>query len=77
MKALIIKAAREAGKLLMEKFERGITVEFKGEYDLVTEADRQSEALIVKLIREQYPDHDILAEEGAYDRQRLGISLDH
>jgi myo-inositol-1(or 4)-monophosphatase len=68
MKALIIKAAREAGKLLMEKFERGIPVEFKGEFDLVTEADRQSEALIVKLIRDQYPDHEILAEEGAYER---------
>ncbi len=66
MKNLIIKAAREAGKLLMDKFEKGIRVEFKGKYDLVTEADRQSEALIVNLIREQYPEHDILAEEGDY-----------
>ena len=66
MKALIIKTAQEAGKLLMEKFERGIQVEFKGKYDLVTEADRKSEALIVELIREQFPDHDILGEEGDY-----------
>jgi len=66
MKTLIIKAAFEAGKLLMEKFETGIRVEFKGKYDLVTEADRQAEALIVKLIRERYPDHDFLAEEGVY-----------
>ncbi len=69
MKDLIIKAARESGKLLMEKFESGIQVEFKGRFDLVTEADRQSEALIVKLIREQYPDHDILAEEGDYGQK--------
>ncbi len=66
MKTLIIQAAREAGKLLMDKFESGIRVEFKGKYDLVTEADRQSEALIVKLIKDLYPEHDILAEEGDY-----------
>lgn len=66
MKTLIIKAAFEAGKLLMDKFESGLRVEFKGKYDLVTEADRQAEALIVKLIRERYPDHDFLAEEGDY-----------
>ena len=66
MKTLIIKAAFEAGKLLMDKFESGLRVEFKGKYDLVTEADRQAEALIVKLIRERHPDHDFLAEEGDY-----------
>ena len=67
MKALIMKAASEAGKLLMDKFESGIRVEYKGKYDLVTEADRQAEALIVQLIREQYPEHNILAEESLYD----------
>jgi hypothetical protein len=36
MKEFVIKAARDAGSLLMEKFERGIQVEFKGKYDLVT-----------------------------------------
>lgn len=66
MKNLIIKAAREAGALLMENFERGIRVEFKGKYDLVTEADRQAEALIVRQIREHFPGHDILAEEDDY-----------
>jgi myo-inositol-1(or 4)-monophosphatase len=66
VKTLIIKAAYEAGKLLMDKFESGIRVEFKGKNDLVTEADRQAEALVVKLIRQRYPDHDFLAEEGDY-----------
>jgi len=66
LKNLIIKAAREAGALLLENFERGIRIEFKGKYDLVTEADRQAEALIVRMIREQFPDHDVLAEEGEY-----------
>jgi myo-inositol-1(or 4)-monophosphatase len=66
MKDLLLRAVREAGTLLMEKFETGIRVEFKSKYDLVTEADRQSEALIVKRIREKFPDHDILAEEDDY-----------
>ena len=67
---LLSSTVCEAGKLLMEKFERGIPVEFKGDYDLVTEADRMSEALIVKLISAQCPDHDIMAEECDYDRPR-------
>ena len=70
MENLIKKTAFEAGKVLMEKFESGLTIEFKGQYDLVTEADRQSEALIVKLIREQFPDHDVLAEESDYEKKR-------
>ncbi len=69
MKELILNAALEAGKLLMEKFEQGIRVEFKGKYDLVTAADRESEALIVKMIREQFPGHDVLAEEADYHNQ--------
>jgi myo-inositol-1(or 4)-monophosphatase len=67
MKTLIRSAAFEAGKLLMDKFESGIRVEFKGKFDLVTEADRQAEALIIQRIRERYPDHDFIAEEGDYE----------
>jgi myo-inositol-1(or 4)-monophosphatase len=69
MKDLLLQAVHEAGTLLMKMFESGIQVEFKGKYDLVTEADRQSEALIVSRIREQFPDHDILAEEADYGCQ--------
>jgi myo-inositol-1(or 4)-monophosphatase len=70
MKNLLIRVVRTAGNLLMENFERGIRVEFKGDYDLVTAADRMSEALIVKLISEQFPAHDILAEEKDYHRPK-------
>lgn len=67
MKAVMIEAAIAAGKLLMSKFERGIQVEYKGQYDLVTAADRESEALIVHRIHQVYPGHDILAEEAEYE----------
>jgi myo-inositol-1(or 4)-monophosphatase len=55
--------AREAGALLMEYFDQHIKIEYKGEADLVTVADRKSEALIRERIRAQWPRHDVLGEE--------------
>jgi myo-inositol-1(or 4)-monophosphatase len=55
--------AREAGALLMEYFDQNIKIEYKGEADLVTAADRKSEALIRERIRAQWPSHDVLGEE--------------
>lgn len=56
--------AREAGHLLMTYFERRIGYEYKGDVDLVTEADRASEKLIVQRVREAFPQHGIVGEEG-------------
>jgi myo-inositol-1(or 4)-monophosphatase len=56
--------AREAGALLLSFFGH-VSVEYKGEADLVTEADRSSEKLIVERIRKQWPKHDLMAEEGS------------
>jgi myo-inositol-1(or 4)-monophosphatase len=56
--------AREAGALLMSYFARRVKVEYKGEVDLVTEADRASEKLIVERLRTRWPEHGIVAEEG-------------
>lgn len=55
--------AREAGALLMQFFDRNIKIEYKGDADLVTAADRKSEALIRERIRETWPGHDVLGEE--------------
>jgi myo-inositol-1(or 4)-monophosphatase len=57
--------AREAGALLMEFFRRRVKIEYKGDADLVTEADRTSEKLILERIRKQWPSHDVIGEEGA------------
>ncbi len=57
--------ALEAGALLREYFERGVETEYKGDVDLVTEADRASEKLIVERIGSVFPDHGIFGEEGA------------
>ncbi len=44
--------------------DRHVRIEYKGDVDLVTVADRRSEALIVERIRQRWPGHDILGEEG-------------
>jgi myo-inositol-1(or 4)-monophosphatase len=56
--------AREAGALLMKYFHQRVKVEYKGEADLVTVADRESEKLIRERITQFWPTHDILGEEG-------------
>jgi myo-inositol-1(or 4)-monophosphatase len=55
--------AREAGALLMQHFHQHLKIEYKGDADLVTAADRASEVLIRERIRQQWPTHDILGEE--------------
>jgi myo-inositol-1(or 4)-monophosphatase len=61
--------AREAGALLMQYFHQGLKIEYKGEADLVTAADRASEALIRDRVAKQFPSHDVLGEEqGLKDR---------
>ncbi len=55
--------AREAGALLMHYFHQHLKIEYKGEADLVTAADRAAEVLIRERIRQQWPTHDVLGEE--------------
>jgi myo-inositol-1(or 4)-monophosphatase len=61
--------AREAGALLMQYFHQGLKIEYKGDADLVTAADRASETLIRERIRAQFPSHDVLGEEQGLNDQ--------
>jgi myo-inositol-1(or 4)-monophosphatase len=61
--------AIEAGVLIRGFFERGVTTEYKGDVDLVTEADRASEKLITERLAAAFPSHGIYGEEGV--RQRI------
>jgi myo-inositol-1(or 4)-monophosphatase len=58
-----IQTARDAGRLLAERFGRSLRISNKSELDLVTESDLASERLIIDRIRTYYPRHAILAEE--------------
>jgi myo-inositol-1(or 4)-monophosphatase len=55
--------AGEAGALLVEYFHQHLKIEYKGDADLVTAADRASEVLIRERIRQHWPTHDVLGEE--------------
>jgi myo-inositol-1(or 4)-monophosphatase len=59
-----VEIAREAGALLADLFKRPKEISYKRPSDLVTQADRRSEALIVERLRKHFPDHDIVGEEG-------------
>jgi myo-inositol-1(or 4)-monophosphatase len=61
--------AREAGALLMHYFHQHLKVEYKGDADLVTAADRASEVLIRERIQQQFPGHDVLGEEQGLNDQ--------
>ncbi|CAG0909495.1 unnamed protein product [Cyprideis torosa] len=59
------KLARQAGEICLRRSERMDVsqLHFKGERDLVTDADREVEDFLVAAIQKEFPDHDILGEE--------------
>jgi myo-inositol-1(or 4)-monophosphatase len=58
-----IDTARRAGVLLLSMFEGQRDVQLKSTFELVTDADHASEALVISAIGRQFPDHAIVAEE--------------
>ena len=59
-----IELAYDAGRLIRERAGRPRQVEFKGEIDLVTEADKAAERLIADGIAARFPGHALVGEEG-------------
>ncbi len=57
-----IKAAREAGKILLSYLGR-VGRDFKSEREFVTVADKNAQAKIIEIIESDFPGHSILAEE--------------
>jgi len=69
MKEILYKAAIESGKIIKEYFETKFIIESKDVIsNLVTEVDKKSESKIIEVIRNEFPNHNILSEEiGALD----------
>lgn len=59
-----IDTAKEAGEILMSELAHPPQISYKGEVDIVTQADKRSEACVVSRLRSRFPDHAIVAEEG-------------
>lgn len=56
-------SARAAGKLLCEAYDQPRQITYKGVVDLVTQADRDAETIIIQSLKAAFPDHNILSEE--------------
>jgi myo-inositol-1(or 4)-monophosphatase len=59
----LIDLALQAGEILRTSFEKYLQVDHKGVIDLVSEADRQSEAFLLSTIQQHFPADRIVAEE--------------
>jgi myo-inositol-1(or 4)-monophosphatase len=57
------EAVRRGGTVLREKWGQQRTLEYKGGIDLVTDADRASEEVLLGFLRREFPASSILAEE--------------
>jgi len=64
------EAALEGGRILMEEFARPVHISYKGDVDLVTQADKRSEDAVVARLRREFPAHSIVAEEGGGSEHR-------
>ena len=62
----------------MEYARTGFHVEYKNAVNLVTDADRRAEQVIVDTIHRAYPDHSVLAEERGMELgTRFTLPVDH
>lgn len=59
------RAARNAGNIIIRSLDRidSLHVDEKGRNDFATEVDHRAEQEIIRVIRNAYPDHTIIAEE--------------
>ncbi|KAI3436907.1 Inositol-1-monophosphatase [Psidium guajava] len=57
-------AAKTGAQVVMDAVNQPRNIFYKGLTDLVTETDKKSEAAILDVVRENFPDHLILGEEG-------------
>lgn len=62
-----VDLARQAGRLILEHYQQARSVDFKDKErrDPVTETDRAVEELFTTALRERFPGHSVLGEEGA------------
>jgi myo-inositol-1(or 4)-monophosphatase len=67
-------AAREAGRLILERFNTDFGISQKGAINLVTDVDLAAEELIVGRIGKYFPSHSILAEERHRSAQKNSIN---
>lgn len=69
-----VKAAKEAGKIQKENFNRTHVPTLKADKTWVSEVDKLSESKIISIIGKIFPDHSIQAEESGFSKKIQIIS---
>lgn len=69
-KTIAIKAAKEAGKVLLNNFEKNFEIKTKSKHEIVTKVDLLAEKKILNLIKKHFPEHNILSEEAGKIRNK-------
>jgi myo-inositol-1(or 4)-monophosphatase len=73
---LSMRAAREASELLLDRWHgpaRGVDTK-SSPTDVVSDADRESERLLIEIIRGERPDDGVIAEETGAEESRSGVT---
>jgi len=70
--AYLENMARKSGEILKAGYSQEHQVGYKGEIDLVTEVDHQSEAYLLGELQRDFPDHHIIAEERGIIQGNVG-----
>jgi len=60
-----LEAANEGGKIIAHYYDKGVEIRSKETYNLVSDADIDSEKKIISIIKDKFPDHKIIAEESS------------
>jgi histidinol-phosphatase len=68
---IAMAAAKKAAELALQ-YQRNIIVETKPDKSPVTQADRECERMIARMLSEAFPEDGILGEEGASTESRSG-----
>ena len=69
--AVAKQLALDAGAVLMDYYQRTVSVDWKAPGDPVTAADREASELIVTDLVRKFPDHAVLSEEEPDNLRRL------
>jgi len=64
-----ITAAKEAGRIQMLHYGQAHSVEYKGEFNPVTEVDRFCDEAIQRTILDAFPGHEIMTEESPFEKK--------
>jgi len=61
---IAMEAAHKAGELILRHFRQPQEIRMKTPTEIVTQVDHDAEDIIVRIIRQAFPDHEFLGEEG-------------